>query len=192
MDIVARLKRYMEVNGIPVSVLADTAQISRPTLSQILSGRNKKVSNEVISKLHAAFPDLNIMWLLFGDGDMELNVPAKTSEPQKGLFSGVSASDIVDIEADSSDLSSDISLTDFAPSKRDNTSPREMSSTSVDFETKSAGQDSNIRRAVREEATHRVNPETSVSFLPDSTKRVQQIMVFYSDNSFEIFTPAGR
>ena len=94
----------------------------------------------------------------------------KPQSLKKGLFSGVSDSDIVDIEADSSDLSSDISLTDFAPSKRDNTSPREMSSTSVDFETKSAGQDSNIRRAVREEATHRVNPETSVSFLPDSTK----------------------
>lgn len=70
MDIVSRLKKFIEFTGLPVSQFADNALIPRPTLSQILNGRNKKISNELISKLHDAFPSLNVMWLMFGDGDM--------------------------------------------------------------------------------------------------------------------------
>lgn len=64
MDFVTRLKQYIEFTGLPVSQFADTAQIPRPTLSQILNGRNKKISNELIAKLHEGFPRLNIIWLL--------------------------------------------------------------------------------------------------------------------------------
>lgn len=192
MDIVARLKRYMEKNGIPVSVLADTAQISRPTLSQILSGRNKKVSNEVISKLHAAFPDLNIMWLLFGDGDMEMSSNMETSAPQNDLFSGFSDTEPVESKPNTTDLSSGLSVSDFSPSKQTESVTHDFSSSSADFDTKNDKRDFNSRTAIREEAPSPTKPELSVSFQPDSTKRVQQIMVFYSDNSFEIFTPAGR
>ena len=70
MDIVSRLKRFITYLGLPNSTFADRAHITRPTLSQILNGRNKKISNELIAKLHEAFPSLNIMWLMFGDGDM--------------------------------------------------------------------------------------------------------------------------
>ena len=70
MDIVSRLKIFLQQNGIGISQFADTCEIPRPTLSQLLNGRNKKVSDELISKIHRAYPALNIMWLLFGDGDM--------------------------------------------------------------------------------------------------------------------------
>ena len=70
MDIISRLKLFLEQNGISNSQFADTCEIPRPTLSQLLNGRNKKVSDEVISKIHIAYPALNIMWLMFGDGEM--------------------------------------------------------------------------------------------------------------------------
>ena len=60
----------MQRSGINNSQFADTCEIPRPTLSQLLNGRNKKVSDELISKIHRAYPGLNIMWLMFGDGDM--------------------------------------------------------------------------------------------------------------------------
>lgn len=73
------------------SQFADTAQIPRPTLSQIMSGRNKKISNEIIGKLHEAFPQLNVIWLLFGDGQMLTDAQKPASEPQIGanLFDSV-------------------------------------------------------------------------------------------------------
>ena len=70
MDIVSRLKIFLQENGISNSLFADNCGIPRPTLSQLLNGRNKKVSDELIAKIHAAYPMLNVMWLMFGDGDM--------------------------------------------------------------------------------------------------------------------------
>ena len=61
---------FMEHAGISSSQFADTCEIPRPTLSQLLNGRNKKVSDEVIGKIHRAYPSLNVMWLMFGDGEM--------------------------------------------------------------------------------------------------------------------------
>lgn len=60
----------MSFKGLSSTQMADAAGIARPTFSQLLSGRNKKISNELISKLHDAFPELDVMWLLFGEGRM--------------------------------------------------------------------------------------------------------------------------
>ncbi|MDE6542191.1 MAG: helix-turn-helix transcriptional regulator [Muribaculaceae bacterium] len=54
MDIASRLRQYMEAKEIASSQFADTAEIPRPTLSQLLNGRNKKISNELIGKIHDA------------------------------------------------------------------------------------------------------------------------------------------
>lgn len=90
MSLLDRLKYYIEHLQLSVSQFADSAQIPRPTLSQILSGRNKKISNEVLTKLHDAFPELNISWLLFGDGPMCLNdtyLPKPSPSPDTQLDS---------------------------------------------------------------------------------------------------------
>jgi len=85
MDIVSRLKIFLQENGISNSLFADNCGIPRPTLSQLLNGRNKKVSDELIAKIHAAYPALNVMWLMFGDGDMfvpNANNPAGSASAQ--------------------------------------------------------------------------------------------------------------
>ena len=69
-DIVSRLKFFLQQMGIATTAFADVCGIPRPSLSQLLNGRNKKVSNEVIDKIHSAYPELNMMWLMFGDGEM--------------------------------------------------------------------------------------------------------------------------
>lgn len=70
MDIVARLKEFINYSKIPVTQFADNARIPRPSLSQLLNGRNRKVSDEVITKIHSAYPQLNMMWFIFGEGEM--------------------------------------------------------------------------------------------------------------------------
>lgn len=82
MDFVSRLRTFMTSQSITNSQFADTCGIPRPTLSQILAGRNKKISDELISKIHAAYPWINVMWLLFGEGPMMTGANMKTSEPQ--------------------------------------------------------------------------------------------------------------
>ncbi len=82
MDLVNRLKFFMENRDITISQFADTCMIPRPTMSQILNGRNKKISDELISKIHVAFPELSVLWLMFGEGDMLISKNIEISEPQ--------------------------------------------------------------------------------------------------------------
>ena len=82
MDLVNRLKYFLESNNIAISQFADTCRIPRPTLSQILSGRNKKISDELITKIHTAYPELSVLWLMFGEGEMESKPNIEISEAQ--------------------------------------------------------------------------------------------------------------
>ena len=168
MDIVARLKQYIEYLGMPITQFADTAQIPRPTLSQILNGRNKKISNEVISKLHDAFPALNVMWLMFGDGDIESGANTQTSEAQNvpiSLFGDDFSANNENITLDKKNKITD----QKTEQTRQNDLPKDDVATSAPTSA----------------------PEM-VAINPDSSKKVEMIMVYYSDKSFEVFKPAQR
>ncbi len=89
MDLVSRLKHYLDSRQISITQFADECGIPRPTGSQLLAGRNKKVSDEIISKIHSAYPNLNIVWLMFGEGNMMTDGNIEISEPQ---ISPISAS----------------------------------------------------------------------------------------------------
>lgn len=65
-----RLKVFMDSTGLNNSQFADRCGLPRPSFSQLLSGRNKKVSDVVLTRIHDAFPQLNMLWLMFGEGDM--------------------------------------------------------------------------------------------------------------------------
>lgn len=87
MDLINRLKFFMESRKVTISQFADTCGIPRPTLSQLMNGRNKRVSDEIINKIHNGFPSLSILWLMFGEGTMESAGNIEISEPQNGDFS---------------------------------------------------------------------------------------------------------
>ncbi|MCD8386730.1 MAG: helix-turn-helix domain-containing protein [Bacteroidales bacterium] len=160
MDLVGRLKVYMQHVGLPISQFADFAQIPRPTLSQILSGRNKKISNELMEKLHAAFPALNINWLLFGDGPIENagHASAPSPQPVPKPQPQVQSIPIPPI-----------------------TNPR-MDEIEMELDNLDEAEDKSVEGA----------PSQPLAISPDASKRIQTIIVFYSDNSFEIFTPSQR
>lgn len=69
-NVAIRLKLFIEFKGISSSQFADKTGIPRPSLSQFLTGRNKKISDHFVSQIHSAYPELNIMWLLFSEGSM--------------------------------------------------------------------------------------------------------------------------
>lgn len=163
MNIVDRLKIYMEHTGLPISQFADAALIPRPTLSQILSGRNKKISNEILEKLHIAFPSLNVAWLLFGDGNM-----------LKGDAPAAAHAQVQDNQPRTAPAPYAAAVANAAAAKAAATE------TSVESPKSST------------ETTYEKNQESTISLAPDTNKKIQTIMVFYTDSSFEIFTPSPR
>lgn len=68
-SVASRLRSLIDSLGLTDSQFADSCSISRPTLSLLLSGKNKKISDVMLSQIHEAFPNVSILWLLFGEGD---------------------------------------------------------------------------------------------------------------------------
>ena len=75
-----RMKSFIEYKGISVTQFADATKIQRSSMSQILGGRNQKISINTIGKIHSAYPDLSIYWLLYGTGPMILTATIPPAE----------------------------------------------------------------------------------------------------------------
>ena len=73
-----RLRQIASHYSLSPAAFADQVGVSRPVISHIFSERNKP-SLEVIQKIGLAFPELDLTWLLYGDGQM-LKTMAKEVE----------------------------------------------------------------------------------------------------------------
>lgn len=105
--IVQRIQEVIDHYGLTISAFADEIGVQRSSISHLLSGRNKP-SLDFVLKLVAAFPDVNLYWLLKGEGSFPPNSPNPDikseleSEPLKNK-KNLSAKEIP------SDLKTDIS-----------------------------------------------------------------------------------
>ncbi len=176
MDIVSRLKKYMSSLTITSTQFADACNIPRPSLSQLLNGRNKKVSDEILTKIHDSFPDLSIPWLLFGEGPMVINENRQISEPQNDLFQAKKDSNTINNQRLDASLSSTENFTIISSNNLTDTSgktsPEILSNTATKL-TDSASTSS-----------------AAIKLNTSPNKRITNIVVFYDDNSFESFIPA--
>lgn len=163
MDLVDRLNFFIKSEGISPSVLADSCEIPRPTVSQLLNGRNKKISDDIIGRIHKVFPKLSILWLMFGEGEMTQKAndnSGSNSESQLSQQSNVTDNNTQQASG-------------FDSNYRDIT----------EFMNIVSKNNSEIQAANNE------NPSTSPT-TSDNRKRITNIVVFYSDNSFQSFSPS--
>lgn len=173
MDIASRIKIFMDHMGMTSSQFADTARIPRPTLSQLFTGRNKKVSDELITKIHEAYPTLSVSWLMFGEGNMETNPNIPFSMPQSVNF---------DVSPQPQ------SIENMRINKQNGTSYNSSIFTPENFEI-------NHKAGSIENNSDNYNDKPSkapltVNLPSTKGKRITNIVVFYDDNSFESFSPA--
>lgn len=64
-----RLQQFLESEGLSQAQFADSINVARAGISHIMSGRNNP-SYEFIVNTIRRYPDLNIEWLLTGNGTM--------------------------------------------------------------------------------------------------------------------------
>ena len=70
MTIVDRLKMILERVNLTPGNFAEQIGVAPATISHILSGRNKYPSAEVMLRLHDTYPDIDLNWLLTGEGTL--------------------------------------------------------------------------------------------------------------------------
>ena len=77
-----RLRKYVSINRLSYKELMTSLQISRGTVSNLLNGKHKP-SSDVVSKIERVYSDLDINWLLYGDG----NQPQKSNSVTQSVTS---------------------------------------------------------------------------------------------------------
>lgn len=83
-NVAVRLKLFMDQMGISNSQFADQCGIPRPSLSQLLNGRNKKISDVIVRQIHDRYPELSVLWLMFGEGNMLNPTPLSSALASEG------------------------------------------------------------------------------------------------------------
>ncbi|EKU92549.1 hypothetical protein HMPREF9447_00206 [Bacteroides oleiciplenus YIT 12058] len=69
----------MERERLTAGAFAESIGVAQATISHILGPRNKYPSTEVILRLHQRYNDINLEWLLTGEGEMS-NTPDSSIE----------------------------------------------------------------------------------------------------------------
>ena len=216
-NVAVRLKHFISQEGLSYSQFADACGIPRPTLSQLLSGRNKKLSDQIVRLIHDRYPSLSVLWLMFGEGDMLVAgshsdsaiAPERLPEPQShavqdGLesVSGVldnSVNQQFDISSDAtgsngssarvSDTEPDVPYYRCDPITHERLEPATFQRSSQPFP--GGGPVSGSGPFASQQPRERVMVK-EVEKVVRVEKRVSSITVFYDDNSYETFLPEQR
>ncbi len=164
-----RLKLFMDSIHVQSSQFADMCEIPRPSFSQLLSGRNQKVSDTLIKKIHSAYPDLSVMWLMFGEGPM------------------------LTIQKNPDDQSSNSISEPEIPSKTavepNNGKETEEYSNLRGLNAQQNPRQDNIYQQL-EENKKILELQLQIEKLQKNPRRVSQITVYYEDSTFETFVPS--
>lgn len=199
MDIATRLRQFIDYRKISVSQFADTCGIPRPSLSQLLSGRNKKVSDELIGKIHDAFPALSVLWLMFGEGSMLTDANIETSEPQKAPelpFDVSTVSDYEDFmpygkEADNyhQQMPENYDSVPYRSASRKQTSSADAKQSAPSSEISFIDASGMTGSPAASGASASTSAQGATEPASESKRKVSHIIVYYNDNTFETFLP---
>ncbi len=72
----------MEREKLTAGAFAESIGVAQATISHILGPRNKYPSTEVILRLHQRYSDINLEWLLTGQGNMSNDADASATTPE--------------------------------------------------------------------------------------------------------------
>ena len=152
-----RIKEIIASEHLSDGEFADLVGIKRSTLSHCLSGRND-VSKDIITKIHNAYPYISINWLMFGEGDSGISSKNSSTTNLFNSFEYSNTESNVD-----SEYGKDLPLN--IPINQSQKTDNQVSTTEIVAKNIS----SEIEKIVYKE------------------KKIEKIMVFYSDNTFEVF-----
>ncbi|KAB5491666.1 helix-turn-helix domain-containing protein [Flagellimonas hadalis] len=80
-EIISRIQTVIAHHGLSVSAFADEIGVQRSSISHLLSGRNKP-SLDFVMKLVNAYPEVNLYWLLKGEGSFPESKDVKPESPK--------------------------------------------------------------------------------------------------------------
>lgn len=176
-----RIRLIMEYVQLSQQDFAARLNISPASLSSIFTGRTNPTNNHVMA-IHRAFPDINISWLMFGEGTM-----------------------LTDMSAISLDSSPDFQESEVFAKENNNTLDvnKIQSPEGADLASRGVSEVvGDARSAVSDSAAASFSNKLSILDKVDLLSRaamrerrerkIKEIRVFYDDGTYESFSPSGK
>ena len=175
-SVAERLKTFIESKGLSYSQFADTCGIPRPSLSQLLTGRNKKINDIMVGQIHNMFPELSVVWLLFGEGSMNISSASEIDNSDEVLRESV-----LDHENGINSDSKKIIFTDNGKNNIDFRRENGLNSPENTVQLSDLKAEK-LQKKIKE-------LEGQIDIFKKNPRKAVQIMVYYDDSTFEIFIP---
>lgn len=173
----------MEHEQMSQQEFAQKLGLSPATLSNIFNGKTRPTNNHV-QAIHKAFPNINISWLLFGEGEMYIS----------GTDSSIGG------VADRADASTPMTLFGDANSYMSSSVNGEEDSTlGMNEKTTSPMSGNNPSNSVPDlmqsrRSVHQISEinmsSNNVKIIDNRPRRIKEIRVFFDDGTYESFVPS--
>ena len=168
-----RIHQILDWTNLSQQDFANRLGISPASLSSIFTGRTNPTNNHV-QAIHRAFPEINVSWLLFGEGNMMENLKNSSVQlPDSDGFSQMGESAILP--------DSGSSASSFHEDDLGNYSSNEATAENLSFG----------RREIN------YGKPTGFQFVDNAKKidirqrKIKEIRVFFDDGTYEAFVPSG-
>ena len=174
-----RIRNIMEFVQLSQQDFATRLDISPASLSSIFTGRTNPTNNHVMA-IHRAFPDVNISWLMFGEGEMLL-------EPQVEKKSSHLES-VGDSLLGSMNKNPELAGNVNDVNRLESTN-RVQTELVDNFSVSNQGVPSNYN-----DMSFSANMEllSRMRAMERKTRRIKEIRVFYDDGTYEAFIPSNK
>lgn len=162
-----RIKKIMEDMQLSPSAFADRLQVGRAVISHILNGRNNP-SLDIVMRILDKIDNINSDWLLSGIGEMYKSDYKNISQPSYGSNQNFNSQ----LRASEPDLFSQNPISPYNEPKTN-----EYRKENIVEQPKSVPENIVYKEVIPQKAVER---------------KVNKIIIYYTDNTFEIFNTDNR
>lgn len=172
-----RIRQLMLDKGMTQKTLASELCIAEATLSGIFTGRTRP-THLTVNAIHERFPEVNISWLMFNEGEMYNSISSSSS--------GQAASENTKKDADfPTDLFADISAA--SESKETLKGSKDVTFQNDSCYTNSSVQGANGNATTPEVAAPQI--KYIEKYIDKPRRKITEIRIFFDDGTYETFTP---
>ena len=197
-----RIEYLMNIYNLTPSQFADKTGIQRASVSHILADRNKP-SLDVFLKIHRAFPDIELNWLVADEGE----APVIADVPQEAAVNEVDNAIAEEQEAPSQ-VQQRVATTLFpsfmeeVPLEVQKVAPvvqrhekQKPESSQSDTSGKAVASDAVIQQESNRDnqlpftVAPQADETLSLKMESECSKRIREIKIFYDNGTYETFVP---
>ena len=166
-----RIRQLMLDKAMSQKTFASELCIAEATLSGIFNGRTRP-TNQTVSAIHECFPEVNVMWLMFGEGEMYIQQPSSIVNPQE-------------------DNRTDEEVPDLVPSM--NTMQDHADAPAIHLERPAFGEQvmpvSHPSAHISSAQVLQPQVQYIEKYIDKPQRKITEIRIFFDDGTYETFTP---